>query len=200
MATILAGRFENITPAERAARALLRAGIAETDLSIFHVNAPGQHHLVILGGEDRGPEGQPSRRALVVGATVGALVLGVLGMAAGQYLVPRWGWLAAVLGAAIGAYLGSFIGALTGSVRRPRWHPFTRRRGSADRASAPRLAGIVLAIHLREPGFARKAADLLRAHGGKYVELTEGKWDQGWVDFDPVHELIEETTASAKTR
>jgi hypothetical protein len=190
MARILAGRFETITPAERAARALLRSGFAPDDLAIFHVNSPGQHHVLEFGGdEDADPEAKPARRTSVVGAGVGALVLGALGWLAGKYLAPTWGAGLGLLGAFVGAYLGSFYGTIAGlSWKAARNRVY--RPAAGNSAYAPRKAGIVLAVHLTEAD-SDQAGEALRSlgiRGAHDIELTEGEWDQGWVDFDPVRE------------
>lgn len=190
MARILAGRFETIAPAERAARALLRAGFTPDDVSIFHVNAPGQHHVLALGGdEDADPEAEPARATSVIGAGVGALVLGALGWLVGRYLVPTWGGWVGLLGAFVGAYLGSFYGAMAGlswKARRNR----TYRPAADDSTYSPRKAGIVVAMHLREIGSVRagNALRTLGLLGARDIEITEGRWDHGWSDFDPVRE------------
>lgn len=104
MARILAGRFETIRPAERAARALLRIGLDPDDVSIFHVNAPGQHHQLALGGDEQAdPEARPARGTSVIGAVVGALVLGALGWWAGHAFLPDWGGWVGMFGFFVGA-------------------------------------------------------------------------------------------------
>jgi hypothetical protein len=190
MARILAGRFETIAPAERAARALLRSGFAPDDVSIFHVNAPGQHHVLALGGdEDADPEAKPARRTSVIGAAVGALVLGALGWLAGKYIAPAWGALVGLLGAFVGAYLGSFYGTIAGLSWKATRNRM-RRPAADDSAYAPRKAGIVLAVRLRDagPDRAGEALRSLGVLGARDIELTEGEWDGGWADFDPVRE------------
>ncbi len=191
MARILAGRFETILPAERAAGALLRAGFEPDDVSIFHVNAPGQHHVLALGGDEAAdPEARPARQTSVLGAVGGALVLGALGWLAGKYMIAAmWGGWLGVLGVFVGAYLGSFYGAIAGlswKATRNR----TYRPAADDSAYAPRKAGIILAAHLREAGSDRagEALRTLSTHGARDIEMTEGEWDQGWTDFDPVRE------------
>jgi hypothetical protein len=203
MTRILAGRFETIVPAERAARALLRSGFAPDDVSIFHVNAPGQHHVLALGGdEDADPEARPAGQTSVIGAGGGALVLGALGWLAGKYMVPTWGGWVGVLGAFVGAYIGSFYGTIAGlswKATRNRIH----RPAADDSAYAPRKAGIVLAVHLRQAG-SDQAGEALRALGtlgARDIEITEGEWDQGWTDFDPVrepHRVAEHTAAGQR--
>lgn len=204
MATILAGRFETIRPAERAARALLRAGFAPDDVSIFHVNAPGQHHVLALGGdEDADPEARPARRTSVIGAIAGAIVLGALGWIAGSYLAPTWVGLVGLLGAFVGAYLGSFYGAIAGLSWKARRNRM-RRPVADDSAYAPRKAGIVLAAQLNSAGTdpAGEALRTLATFGAHDIEITEGQWDQGWTDFDPVREprRVEERMAARADR
>ena len=190
MARILAGRFETIRPAERAARALLRTGLDPDDMSIFHVNAPGQHHQLALGGDEQAdPEARPARVTSVVGAIAGALVLGALGWGLGRSFVPEWGGWVGLIGAFVGAYLGSFYGTIAGMA----WKATTNRipRPAADdSAYAPRKAGIVLAVHLRgagpEPG--GEALRTLAASGARDIEIAEGAWAHGWSDFDPLRE------------
>jgi hypothetical protein len=33
-----------------------------------------------------------------------------------------------------------------------------------------------------------EAVRTLEIHGARDVEITDGKWNRGWVDFDPVRE------------
>ena len=208
MARILAGRFETILPAERAAFSLLRSGFAQDDVSIFHVNAPGQHHVLTFGGdEDADPEAKPARQTSLLGAALGAVVLGLLGWLAGKYAAPTWGPLPGLLGAFVGAYLGSFYGTIAGLS----WKATVNRvdRPAADdSAYTPRKAGIVLAVRLRDADRTDHAADrtdhagealrTLGVLGARDIELTEGQWDDGWTDFDPVREprRVEECVAS----
>jgi hypothetical protein len=191
MAKILAGRFETIAPAERAARALLRAGFADDDVSVFHVNAPGQHHVLTLGGDEAAdPEARPARRTSILGAAAGALVLGLLGWLASRYISSPWGSLLAVLGAFVGAYIGSLYGTMAGLS----WKAARNRvyRPAADNSAyAPRQAGIVLAVNLRDTARSDQTGNALRTLGmlgARDIEVTEGVWNRGWVDFDPVRE------------
>ena len=191
MAKILAGRFETILPAERAARALLRTGFADDDVSIFHVNAPGQHHVLALGGDEPAdPEAKPARRTSLLGAAGGAVALGLLGWVASRYITSPWGSLLAVLGAFVGAYIGSLYGTMAGlswKAARNRVH----RPAADDSAYAPRKAGVVLAVNLRDASSSDQTGNALRtlgSHGARDIELTNGEWDGGWVDFDPVRE------------
>ena len=192
MATILAGRFENIEPAEHAAQSLRQGGFADDDVSIFHVNAPGQHHVLALGGDEPAdPEAKPARRTSVLGAALGAVVLGLLGWVAAHYMDSPWGTLLAVLGAFVGAYLGSLYGAMAGlswKAARNR----VRRPAADDSAYAPRKAGILLAINLRNTNkSSAEAGNALRTLGvlgARDIEIIDGDWNGGWVDFDPVRE------------
>jgi predicted lipid-binding transport protein (Tim44 family) len=167
------------------------------------VNAPGQHHVLALGGdEDADPEARPARQSSVVGAVAGALVLGTLGWLAGKYMLPAWGGWVGVLGAFVGAYIGSLYGAIAGLS----WKATRNRidRPAADNSAyAPRKAGIVLAVHLREagPDRAGEALRTLGTLGARDIEVTQGEWDQGWTDFDPVrepHRVAERTTADQR--
>lgn len=191
MATILAGRFETIEPAERAALSLMRTGFADSDVSIFHVNAPGQHHVLAAGGDEfADPEAKPARRTSMLGAALGALVLGLLGWVASRYVDSPWGALLAALGAFVGAYLGSLYGAMVGLARKAVRNRI-RRPAADDSAYAPRKAGIVLAVNLGDSGRSEQAGDALRTLGvlgARDIEIVEGDWDGGWVDFDPVRE------------
>lgn len=190
MARILAGRFETILPAERAACALLRAGFDADDVSIFHVNAPGQHHQLTLGGDEvADPEAKPARATSVIGAGAGAVLLGALVWLAGRYIVPSWGGWVGLLGAFVGAYLGAFYGAMAGLSWKATRNRM-RRPAADDSAYAPRKAGIVLAVHLRDtdPEAAGEVLRSLASSGARDIEVTQGRWNRGWTDFDPVRE------------
>jgi hypothetical protein len=190
MARILAGWFENIRPAEDAGRALLRAGLDPDDVTIFHVNAPGQHHQLALGGDEPAdPEARPARGTSIIGAVIGALALGALAWWAGRHFFPAWGAWAGLFGVFVGAYIGSFYGTIAGLSWKATRNQIDRPAAD-DSAYAPRKAGIVLAVHLRHvgPEREREALRLLGMAGAGDIEITEGVWDHGWSDFDPVRE------------
>jgi len=190
MARILAGRFETIRPAERTARALLQAGFDPDDVSIFHVNAPGQHHQLSLGGDEPAdPEARPARATSIAGAVGGGVVLGALGWWAGHAFLPTWGGWVGLFGVFVGAYIGSFYGAMAGLSWKATRNRISRPAAD-DSAYAPRKAGIVLAVHLRGAGAdpAGQALRTLSTSGARDIEITEGVWDRGWSDFDPVRE------------
>jgi hypothetical protein len=191
MATILAGRFENIEPAEHAAQSLRQGGFADDDVSIFHVNAPGQHHVLALGGDEPAdPEAKPARGTSLLGAALGALVLGLLGWVASHYVASPWAALLAALGAFVGAYLGSLYGAMAGLSWKAARNRM-RRPAADDSAYAPRKAGIVLAVKLGDKRGSEQAGNALRTLGvlgARDIEIIDGHWNGGWVDFDPVRE------------
>jgi hypothetical protein len=65
------------------------------------------------------------------------------------------------------------------------------RPAADDSAYAPRKAGVVLAVNLRDASSSDQTGKALRtlgSHGARDIELTNGEWDGGWVDFDPVRE------------
>ena len=165
MATIIGGLFGNIAQAEQALEDLLQHGFHRHDLSLFHVNAPGQHDTFPVGGDqDADPQAEDSHVDAVKGAAAGAAI-GVAVAAAGPA--------ALAVAVAVGAYTGALsgvLGGMTDSTREP-------QRG----------AGVMLAINTIDADRERRALELLKRHEAQDVERAEGVWRNGqWVDFDPV--------------
>lgn len=165
MATIIAGMFETLAKANLAVEELHRERFNSEDVSVFHINAPGQHATYPIGGdvdEDRGA--REGDKTAVKGAAAGAAVGGTAGMAAGP--------VGAAVGAAVGAYTGSLVGAVQGLGK------------DQDRE---RPAGVMVAVNTGEGENQGKAIQVLRDRGARGVERAEGQWRNGdWVDFDPV--------------
>lgn len=164
MAIIVGGIFGNITQAEEAQEDLLQHGFHRHDLSLFHVNAPGQHDTFPVGGDqDADPQAQDSHVDATKGAVVGA-AMGVAAATAGA---------AALAAAAVGAYVGSFSGVLG---------------GLPDSTRVPqRRAGVMLAVNAVDANREQRALELLQCHQAQDIERAEGDWGNGqWVDFDPV--------------
>jgi len=174
MATIIAGELTTLKESERAAARLRDAGFDESDVSVFMLNAPGQHALHPVGGDetaDRGAENAHS--GAVSGAVVGAAV--GLGAGAAAMAAADLGPAMAATATAVGAYTGSLIGAMN---------------KTSDEPDAPttevRHAGAMVAVNVEDEAAALRATDILREEGARQIERAEGTWQDGrWADFDP---------------
>jgi hypothetical protein len=173
MAQILVAQFDDFDTAQAAAADLRALGVAQGDLEIYHLNAPGQHGEFPIGGDEHsdrdareGDEGQ------VAGAAIG----GVAGLALGAAAIPVAGPIAAAAGLAVGAYTGSLHGAVNKLGDRP------------DEAQIPeRPGGVRLAAHVLAPTYREQLLATFRRHGARSIEEGEGTWRDGsWADFDPV--------------
>ncbi len=172
MAHILVGQFDDFDSAESAALELRSLGIAQCDMEIFALNAPGQHDRAPLGGDEDADAGA---RKGDEGAMAGAALGGVAGLALGAAAIPVVGPLAAAAGLAVGAYTGSLHGAVT-------------KLGDTPEAETPaRPAGVRLAAHVVSPTHREPVLAALRRHGARSIEEAEGMWrNASWADFDPV--------------
>src|SRR5688572_12889127 len=141
MTTVIAGMFDTLDEANRAAKELRKERFIDEDISIFHVNPPGQHDSYPIGGdvkEDRGAkEGDEGAGK---GATAGAVAGGTAGAVAGPA--------GAAVGAAVGAYTGSLIGAVS---------------ELGDKQSRQRRAGVMVAVNAANDAGEESALKALRA-------------------------------------
>jgi hypothetical protein len=171
MSRIIAGIFEASPQAEAAVAALRSAGFPEQSVSEFHNNAPGQHALHPLGGDE---SADPEAKGAGKGAAKGAALGTVIGAGVGAVLA---GPLGAVAGAGVGAYTGAFGGAMN-------------RLADEDATLPPsrRPAGIMVAVELQGSHASEATAiALMRDHEAVAIEEAEGKWLEGqWADFDPL--------------
>jgi hypothetical protein len=169
MSIIIAGRFENITPAEEAMRALRESGIPADDICHFHNSPPGQHGAYALGGDE---DADPTAREAQDNTATVAAVAGVGGGIVGATVA---GPIGAVAGAGVGAYTGALIGALTGADDHP------------PAGVLRRQAGLMVAVRADDFDRDEDIIGTLRRHGATDIEKTTGLWRNGdWVDFDPV--------------
>ncbi len=177
MATIIAGLFETIADAEKAEVDLKNGAFDKNDVAVFALNAPGQHALFPMGGDqdaDPGADKADSGAAtgVAIGATAG-LGLGVAAMAA-----TGAGLVVAAAAAAVGAYTGSLVGALNSLGDQP--------NDPQPPVENERRAGVMVAIRADDEIAQQQAITLLRTHGAQTIERAQGEWRNGeWVDFDP---------------
>ena len=171
MTRIIAGTFEASPQAEAAANALREAGFPVGSVSTYHNNAPGQHGLLSIGGDEIA---DPEAKDAGSGAAKGAVVGSVIGAGLGAAIA---GPLGAVAGAGVGAYTGAFGGALN-------------RLGDEDDTLPPsrRPAGIMVAVQMAGADASEGTAiALMRDHDAVAIEEAEGEWRDGqWADFDPL--------------
>jgi len=173
MAQILVAQFDDFDTAQSAAADLRALGVAQGDLEIYHLNAPGQHGEYPIGGDEdadrgasKGDEGQ------IAGAAIG----GAAGVAVGAMAIPVVGPIAAAAGLAVGAYTGALHGAVSKLGEAP-----------AQAQIVPRPAGVRLAAHVLSPSYREQLLAAFRRHGAHSIEEGEGTWRDGsWADFDPV--------------
>jgi hypothetical protein len=173
MAQILVAQFDDFDTAQSAASDLRALGVAQGDLEIFHLNAPGQHGEYPVGGdEDADREARKGDEGQVTGAAIG----GAAGLALGAAAIPVVGPIAAAAGLAVGAYTGSLHGAVNKLGERP-----------VEDQHPARPAGVRLAAHVLAPAYREQLLSAFRRHGARSIEEAEGTWRDGsWADFDPV--------------
>jgi len=167
MQPIIAGRFESMAQADSTALQLTNY-INTNDICIFYNNPPGQHDVLLAGGDEKIDPGAKDAHASAIktGATAG-LTAGAIGLFAGPVV--------ALAAAGIGAYTGSLIGALQG----------TESNESAD-DPIRREAGVILAVHVTNPRNEEMIVSMLEDAGAMDIEHAHGEWRNGdWVDFDP---------------
>lgn len=168
MSRIIAGVFDTMTEAERTRDALANAGFAETDVTSFFNNAPGQHGVgtaVTTGGDEAiDPQARNMHKGTATGAAIGAGI----GFAAGLTAGP-----AAIATAGVGAYIGALAG--------------TAQASEDESAHAMRRpAGVMVAVNAASDERENEAIRVLRECGADNIERAQGVWENGdWVDFNP---------------
>jgi hypothetical protein len=174
MDTIIAGNFQTSVQADKARVALLEAGFAGGDISVYHNNPPGQHGTFPIGGDEHhDPESKKAAAGAAAGGLAGAVAGAGIGGVAG-------GALGAVAGAGVGAYAGSFGGAMRK----------LGGDGEEDDGALPaqrRPAGIMVAVRIGEEDMRDTAILKMSEQAPVAIEEAEGTWEDGeWADFDPV--------------
>jgi hypothetical protein len=175
MARIIAGRFDATLDADAAVERLKREGFERDELDCFYVSPPGQHDLTPVGGDVHSSAGS---RFAWVGAVLGALVGGALGLLIAWLVADNYRTAALLFGAALGAYVGSFLGTMN-RVRGGR-----RSEASIQHPVEPK-GGRMIAVKADRPGADQRAVKVLRELGARDVGRAEGDWRGGWKDFDP---------------
>ncbi|MBI3948631.1 MAG: hypothetical protein HY321_22155 [Armatimonadetes bacterium] len=159
------GTFEEDREATAAADELMRAGFADTTISLATAAAEAAPPAAVA---DEGGGGLV--RGIAIGAVLGAavgLIIGVTNIA-----VPGAGALASssplyltILGTVVGAALGGLIGALADlSLPPPRAAP------------APGAAGeeLLVTVHAADEASARRAAEILGQHHARRLTIAPG--------------------------
>jgi hypothetical protein len=172
---IIAGRFDATVDADAAVERLKREGFARDELDCFYVSPPGQHDMTAVGGDTHSSAGS---RFAGVGAILGAVAGGLLGMGVAWLVADNYRVAAILFGAALGAYVGSFLGAMN-RVRGGR-----RAEATLEHPVEPK-AGRMIAVNADRPGTDQRAVQVLRELGARDVGRAEGDWRNGWKDFDP---------------
>ena len=172
MNTIIAGRFDEQSGADRAAAALATAGFHRGQIATFFVNAAGQHDV---HGTRQDPNASAGAHNAGAGAAAGATTGTTVGAVAGLAAVPILGPVAPLAGAAIGAYVGSLAGALE------------EMGDPGQRLAVPRQSGMFVAVGAPSTSEQANAIATLRAEGALDMErATGGITDGQWHDFDPL--------------
>jgi hypothetical protein len=190
MATIVAGTFPTMEQAETAKAALLEAGASLDQVSLFAVNAPGQHALAPIGGdEDADHVAGDAHSGAAKGAALGATA--ALGVGAAAMAATGVGPVVAAAAVAAGAYTGSLVGTLN------------KLGESAEQKKddvPERHAGIMVATVVDQPHSLERLASLLHTSGGQQIEKAEGRLERGeWIDFNPARppSLIDSRAATS---
>ena len=179
MADIIAARYETYRDAERSVDMLVDRGLAQTDTSVFYLNAAGQHARFPTGGDeyaDPAAKGAGSGTALgiLIGAAIGG-ACGLIGITVLDIVRP----IMAIVAVAGGAYVGTLIGTLVATRKAPRF-PIAREE-------RPRKAGVMLAVRVPDDSLSGSVIEILRRAGGRDLERAHGVWRDGdWADFDPL--------------
>ncbi len=175
MTQILAGQFDDFERADLLAAELQTLGVDADDIQKFVLNAPGQHDLYPIGGDE---DADPTARGGETGAATGAALGGAAGVALGAAAIPVAGPVAAIAGLAIGAYTGSLAGAL---------NVMGKREDRHKEPTIRRPAGVRVVVQVPTPGRKALVFDALLRHHARSIEEAEGTWRDGaWADFDPV--------------
>jgi hypothetical protein len=173
VASVLSGQFDDFAVARAVVDELLTLGMAEKDLEIFALNAPGQHARFPIGGDE---DADHSARGGESGAVKGAALGGAAGLALGAAAIPAIGPIAAAAGLAVGAYTGAFAGAVK-----------TMGKAPPQTEIPPRPAGVRVVAHVPTRQHRECVLSTFERHHARSIEEAEGTWRDGsWVDFDPV--------------
>ena len=171
MDRIIAGRFPTMIEAEAAA-SLITRHIDRSNLCLFHNNPPGQHGVLLVGGDETADPGAEHAAGYAAGSALAAgLTAGAIGLIGGP--------VTALAAAGVAAYAGSLVGA---------------ESGLGDKRVSPKLpnrrpAGIILAVRIAVAAQEKRVIADLRSSGAMDIEEASGEWREGdWVDFNPVQE------------
>lgn len=174
MATIIAGGFANIVPADAAIAQLRQAGVLQENICTFRVNPPGMHDTYPIGGDrDESPGSKDAGKGAIKGAMIGA----VAGVAAGVAATPFLGPAAIAAGAGVGAYTASLVGGMKETENEPK-----------PEHEDVRPAEVLVAVNADVAGVAaEEIVRIFEEAGAWQVERAQGTWVDGeWSDFDPV--------------
>lgn len=184
MSRILAGHFQLQDEVDAARAALVGAGFADSRISAFFVNQPGQHDMHELGGDrDMSPGAKETPEGIAEGAAVGAAV----GAGVGAATVLATGPLGPVVGALVGAHVGSLysFNKMKGAGESEEVEP---GEGSPhENLRRPRQPGMLIAVAVDGDEEGERALATLRQQGAQNIEQAEGSIVNGdWEDFDPL--------------
>lgn len=168
MQPIIAGRFESMAQADAAA-VQLTDRIDMNDICIFYNNPPGQHDVLMTGGDEKvDPKSQNAHGSAIKTSATAGLSAGAIGLFGGPVV--------ALAAAGIGAYTGSLLGGLQGADK------------NVEHADHPvrRESGVILAVHVTRPDQEETIVSTLKSGGALDIEHAQGEWRNGdWSDFNP---------------
>lgn len=178
MANIVAALYKSMEAAERGRDSLLAQGFASDAVALFALNAPGQHALYPVGGDEDADVGATDAH---IGAAKGAALGGAAALALGTAaaVATGGGAIVAAAAAAVGAYTGSLVGAL---------NTLGDKVEEKQPEPSERPSGVMVAVAAPAPEAQNCAVALLRDSKPHQIEIAEGIVRDGqWVDFDPLN-------------
>ncbi|WP_394778131.1 hypothetical protein [Undibacterium sp.] len=179
MATpIIAGHFELQDEVADAIDSLVAQGYPRDSISAFYANPAGQHSVYPIGGDrDKSPGAKETSEGVVVGASGGAVLGGIVGSAGTPVIGPA----APVLGALVGAHIGSLVGSLNSTKEK------NEDEEGGENEEPLRKSGMMVAVALRDEAQEERTVALFKAMSASRIERAHGTIVNGdWQDFDPL--------------
>jgi len=189
----IAGLFENVNDADRAVKALQKAGFEKEDLSILAQNAIIQKEKTTSKAVDDSGESRATSREVAEGSEVGALGGGIAGGAlgllvgAGAITIPgigpaiAAGTLASTIAGLVGGVgVGSITGVLIGAMAKlgiPKEEAHVYAEGV-------KRGGVLITVQADASQVSKAKTIMTNANVMKINDLRE-QWEAGgWTEFD----------------
>ncbi len=176
--TIIAGHFELQEEVAEAVDRLVSQGYSRDGICAFYANPAGQHSVYPIGGDrDKSPGAKETSEGMVVGASGGAVLGGIVGSAGTPVIGPA----APVLGALVGAHIGSLVGSLNSTKEK------NEDEEGGENEVPVRKSGMMVAVSLRDDAQEESLVALLKSVSASRIERSHGTIVNGdWQDFDPL--------------